>query len=553
MRANAILQEKSKSVPWSDPAEAPSLILDFQYGLNENQTPGIQECTEGYNFELAVNDSTMRNRQPFNIMGTATNGKAITGILQLIKRDNTETTLVCATDTVYQWDGASTFSSKGSVTGTALLRGAYWALGDYLVITDVNLNNVVKTWDGTTFTSMTTALAGPLKAKYGIVHENRVWLFNINYNGTSYPHMILACKFEDPTNWDTASRGGPSTVGGGTFATGLEAFYLLVPDLKAINGVCLYQNTLVISTDKGRLWELTGSSAKDFQFTDFYDTSPSIGSESIASIGNDAVFMREGGRIAVLSSTQNFGNVFTSDLSYWIPNSVKNLTGTNQIVYDVMNQKVYFFVTDKVLVFYKNLLAGDKTNIGAKGSPWSVYTTQHPSGFNTSAAVYARSPGKTTYTVIWGDSSGNLFDMNGGDVPGLTGDAGSYSITVYRKSIHLDGAIINPWPWTVENMVGRIVYRRLTQTSLSLQVDWDDEYNSTISSVNLKGTLSSDTGNFFGGAGYFGGAFYFGGGSAAMGRKSSINFEVGGKGPGMYAYLTANVDGKIEVSQIVFD
>lgn len=553
MRQNAILSQKETSLPWADPAEPPAFALNFGFGLNENQTPTPQECTDGCNFELNVDDSTLKNRQPFTTMGTATNAKAITGLLQLVKRDNTETTLVVATDTVYQWNGASTFTSKGSVTATALLRDVYWSLGDYLIITDVNLNNVVKTWDGTTFTNMTTGLGGALKAKYGIVHQNRVWLFNINYAGTSYPHMILACKFEDPTNWDTATRGGPSTVGGGTFATGLEAFFLLVPDLKPINGVTLYQSTLVISTDKGRLWQLSGSSAKDFQFTDFYDMSPAVGNESIASIGNDATFMRQGGNIALLSATQAYGNVFTSNLSSWIPSTTSNLTGINQIVYDVLNQKVFFFVQDKVLVLYKNLLASDRYQVATKPSPWSVYKTQHPNSFNTQAARYMLSPGTTNYTVIWGDANGNLFNMNGGVSPGLTGDAGTYDISVYRKSIHIGPQQVNPWPWTTENATGHIIYRRLTQVSLSLSVEWDDEYNTATSSVNLKGTLSSDTSNYFGGTGYFGGSYYFGSGSAAIGRKSAINFEVGGKGPGMYVSLFASVKAQIEVDSVVFD
>lgn len=553
MRPGDVEKQKDSSTAWSDPAESPAFVLDFLYGLNENQTPTPQECTEGYNFELANNDNTFRNRQPFTKMGTATNGKNITGIMQLITRTNAETTLVCADDTVYQWDGASTFTSKASVTGTATFRDVTWALGDYLVITDIDLNNVVKKWDGTTFSSLSTGLGSPLYAKYGIVHLNRVWLFNIKSGTTALPHMILACKFEDPTNWDTATRGGPTTVGGGSFSTGLEPFFLLVPDLKAINGVCLYQNSLVISTDKGRLWQLSGTSSSSFQFTDFYDVAPAVGTECIASIGNDAVFMRRGGNIALLSATQAYGNVFTSNLSSWIPTTTSALLSASQIVYEEFSQKVYFFVLDKVLVLYKDLLAGDKYQIGTMPSPWSVYITQHSNKFNTSAARYMLIPGTLNYTTIWGDSSGNLFNMNGGDTPGLLGDAATYAVNVYRKSIHIDSKMIKPWPWTTENMTGRVTYRRLTQTSLSLQVDWDEEYSSTVSNITLKGTLSSDSASFFGGACYFGGSFYFGSGSAALGRKSSMNVEPGGKGPGFYLSAFASTTGAIEVTNIVID
>ena len=91
-----------------------------------------------------------------------------------------------------------------------------------------------------------------LFAKFAIVHLDRVWLFNIKIGSTLFPDMILACKFEDPTNWDSSTRGGPTTVGGGSFSTGLEAFFLKVPDLKPINGVTIFQNTIVFSTTNGR-------------------------------------------------------------------------------------------------------------------------------------------------------------------------------------------------------------------------------------------------------------------------------------------------------------
>jgi hypothetical protein len=72
-----------------------------------------------------------------------------------VKRDGTETTLTVNGSKAYLWDGASSFTDKGTVTTDALLRGEYWSLGEYLVITDLNLNNVLKTWDGTTFGDMT--------------------------------------------------------------------------------------------------------------------------------------------------------------------------------------------------------------------------------------------------------------------------------------------------------------------------------------------------------------------------------------------------------------
>lgn len=537
---------------WSSPVREPKLVLQFAKGLNENISPTIQECTEGYNFPLSFADSSLRVRPPFDLKGTAPNAGAIGGIMQMVKRDGTETTLVAANDTVYQWDGGGGFTSKASIVAGGHLREAYWSLGDYLVITDVTLQNVVKKWDGTTFGDLSTGLGSALYAKYAIVHQNRVWLFNIVSGTTPLPHMILACKFEDPTTWDTTLRGGASTVGGGTFTTGLEAFYLLTPDLRPINGVALIQNTLTISTDKGRMWQLTGTSGKDFQFTDFYDTDPAIGTESVANIGNDVVYVRKGGSVALLSATQAFGSVFASNMSSWIPVSTQYLASVTQVVYDVEQQRVFFFSPNRVFVLYKDLLAQDRYSVEGQPSPWSLWTTLHPNGFGTSAARYILQPGTSTYSVIWGDSTGNLFDMNG---VGTSGDAGVYPISMLRRSIHIVPPMVDPWPWTEENIACRLNYRRLSVAQVNVVFDWDDEYSTTASQLNLKAPAASDpSASYFGGPVYFGGAAYFGSGFEEIGfRPSSINFEPGGKGPGFYVSIFSQGDSSMQIDSLVLD
>lgn len=533
---------------WADNAPAPRLSLIFPYGLNENVNPQPGECSAGTNFFLNANSDSFIPRAPFDLKGTAPNNGASTGFLQLIKRDNTETTLVTCGSTVYQWDGGSTFTSKGSVTAPAQLRGAYWSLGEYLVISDVTLNNTVKTWDGTTFTNGTGL--GTISAKYAVVHLNRVWLFNIKSGSSLFPHMILACKFEDPTTWDTSTRGGPSSLGGGSFSTGLEAFFLLVPDLKPINGVTLFQNQLIISTDKGRIWNLTGSSSKDFAFTDFLDTSPAIGTEAIAAIGNDVLFVRQGGAIALLSSTQAYGNVFTTDLSRWLPTTTNNLTTINAIVYDVNMQNVYVFIPNKVLVLFKDFISQDKIAVSNGASPWSVYTTNDSSGFNTQHAIYMWRPGTQNYSVFFGDSVGRIFDLNG---VGSSGDAGVQPVPASRTSRHIGTEVLNPWPWTQENITGHIRYRRNTAVSATVSIAWDDEYNTSSQTVALKGPSASDNAAYFSGSFYYSGSFFYNAGLSFANRISSINLDPGGKGPGFYLTVGVNPSAPFEITSIELD
>lgn len=535
---------------WADNAPAPRLNLMFPWGLNENPNPDPGECSAGANFDLGHALTSLIPRVPFDLKGTAPNAGAITGFLQLIKRDNTETTLVAAGTTCYKWNGSSTFTNVGAINGPAFLRGAYWSLGEYLVISDVQLNNVMLTWDGTTLANMTTGLGATLSAKYAIVHLNRVWLFNIKSGSTLYPHMILACKFEDPTVWDTSTRGGPTNVGGGSFSTGLEAFFLLVPDLKPINGVTLFANQLIISTDRGRLWNLSGTDSKTFQFTDFFDTSPAIGTEAVASIGNDVLYVRQGGAIALLSATQNFGNVFLSNLSNWIPSTTANLTTINAIVYDVLNQKVLVFIPNKVLVLYKDVLIQDRTKVEGALSPWSVYTTQDSCGFNVQHAMYMWQPGTQNYSVFFGDSTGRIFDLYG---VGTSGDAGSSGIQVSRRSRHIGTEVLSPWPWVQENITGHIRYRRLSSMSVSVTIDWDDEYNTMTNTVALKGPPTGDIASYFSGSFYYSQALYYSAGFLFANRVSSQNLDMGGKGPGFYLTLSFTTNRSAQIDAIELD
>jgi hypothetical protein len=522
--------------------------LVAQYGLNENPDPDIGECTIGYNFDIAVDQSWFIPRDPFDLKGTAPNAGIVTGIMQLVTRIGTQSTLVCAGTTIYLWDGGSTWTSKASVPSGSLLRDMFWPLGDYSLITDVSLQNVLLKWDGTTISNAPTGLGGtPLYAKYGVVHQNRVWLFNVTTNTTT-PHLCVASAFEDPTTFNITNRGGPTAYGGAAFATGTEAFYMTMPDLRPINGVAVFQNSLIVSTLNGRMFQLTGSSAKDFQWVDFFDGSPSVGSESIANIGNDVVFMRSGGHINLMSATQNFGNARTDELTRWLKSTISNLSGANQIIYDIANQKVLFFISGKVMVLFKDFLSKDNFNLRGKPSPWSIYTTQHPNSFNTQAAKYMLIPNTTNYSVYWGDSNGNVFDINGSSAGG---DAATYPIMYKRRSRHIGPEMFNgQWPWAGRNIEGSVEYRRIGPNQVSLSFDWDDEYNTSVSTISLRGPSGGDSGAYFGGKFYFGGPVYFNQGFSAVQRLSDSDFSPSGKGPGFYLDVSSATTTQFEIDSI---
>lgn len=516
----------------------------FGGGLNEQQQPSIHEAALGsYNFDLSKDSNKLIPRAPFDLKGTSTNAGDIRGFLQLVKRDNTETTLVQSGNTVYLWDGSSTFTSKGSCNANSQLRDCYWSLNDYLVITDLQKLTTVQKWDGTTLSTITTGLASDLYAKYAIVHNGRVWLFNVT-TSTDTPHLMVASGYENPTSYSTSLRGGPTTDGGGSFSTGLEAFYMLSPDLRPINGVAkTIAGDLIISTEGGGLFKLSGTSAATYKWSDFYPQSNAIGDESLTSMGNDLVYMRKGGNIDALRSTDTYGDMSADDLSRWIPTTVKNLTDSITI-YDQTNQKVLFFVDGKVLVLFKDILyAGAPVDNGReKLSPWSVYKTLYTSNYGTSAAKYMKQPGTQDYSVFFGDSSGHIFDFNG---TGSSGDAGSASIQTVRKTRLVDSNIRHVTRGSVE-------YRRLNEVPFNITVDWADEYNESTASMTLKGPPAGSAVVVFGGTVYFGGSYYFSQGFEFAEKVSHMMFSNVGRGPAAFITFSSETTKNFQVDSVDF-
>lgn len=523
------------------------LELTFGGGLNENPEPSIFEASAGYNFDLQKDQRRLRPRLPFDLKGTATNAADVRGLLQLVKRDDTSTTLVQAGGTVYEWDGASTFTSRGTVAATAQLYDnhglSYWSLDDLLVITDLQKVEVVKTWNGTTFASLTTGLGAALYAKYGVTHLGRMWLFNVKTGSTDSPHLLVASAFENEESYDTTKRASIDT-----FTTGREAFYMLTPDLRPINGVTLFHNELVMSTTGGRLYKLTGSSASNFAWAEFFAGSAAVGDTTLLNTGNDVMYMRQGGNIDSLSATQEAGDVRADDVSRWIPDTTADLTG-GIAVYDQLNQKVLWFLSGKVLVLFKDILYGGLN--GRRVSPWSVYTTQHASNFTTNAAKYMRRPGTTEYSVYFGDANGAIYDLNGS---GASGDAGSSSIKCLRRSRHIGSEILEKdarWPWRQKIVDGRIRYRRVGQADVSVTLNWDDELVIPSTTITLKGPTTGNTNVYFGGTIYFGGSIYFNQGFQFAQSIATRGFSPVGKGDGFYLDVSAENNVRWDIDSLL--
>ena len=507
----------------------------FGGGINELNDIAIspEEAISGQNFELGLGNTKLRRRAPFDLLDTATNTSEIHGIHQLITRAGVKTTLVAAGTDMYTWDGAA-FVDVGNIDADSELHHIEWDLDETIIMVDREQQDRVWEWDGTTLSALTTGLATThFYAKYGLVSNNRMMFANVadgNGSPTSKnPHMLVVSALEDRESYDTAARAGDSS-----FTTGNEAFYLLTPDLQPINGLIKFKRSVIISTEGDQLFELIGDDSTNYKFEPFYAGSGAIGNDSFVNAGDDVFYVRQGGVIESLRGTVAYGDVGTDDVSLPIRETVKNLQGA-RIVYDQTNQKVLFWTGSEVLVLFKDLIRGDR-------SPWSIYKTAHVSNFNTKAAVYMELPDSTDKTVLFGDDSGNIYDLNG---IGITGDAGSADILTQRKFPLQE--------FSYEDfLAGRVFYRRQGECELSMTFEWGDEGSRSDLVVPIKGRTGASNVNYFGGGPspkYFGDGDYFGEGDP-VGNPYSRGFSAVGKGTSVFATLSIDTVNEFAIDYI---
>ena len=439
--------------------ELEPIILTFGGGINAQRRPldiEPEECVEGENFDLDPQVSIFRRRKPFDLAGTAPNAGEIRGYAQYIARDGTHTTLIQSGANVYQWDGAAAFTLRGTVSAQARLRGRRESndtLNQYVIITDLEKIEPVKKWDGTTFQNLAHNLSSTLYAKYCVIHKERAFFGNVR-SGTDTPHVILASKLGDPQNLTVTNR--PSS------ALGLdESFFLHTLDLRPINGLEQAFGEFFMSSERGHLQNLKGSSAFDYEFESFYEGSEAVGTEALVNIGNDVLIGAQG-RIESLSGVISFGDVETNDVSLWIGNKIQNVSEWT-IAYDRRLQKAFCFPNNQpaVWVLHKSLInaQGNETRI----SPWSKWTTDHNFGFQPSCVIPILNPITGLDSVYLGTTNGQIFLLDGtGDQ-----DAGANDVTVFRKS----GALRLPFAEKFD-LQGYILYERVFAATVTLTFTW---------------------------------------------------------------------------------
>jgi hypothetical protein len=483
------------------------ILIRFGGGLHTRPSAqDIQdgEAADGQNFLLNVDNGQLRNRPPFDLIGTVPNAAEIRGGASLLETDGTVTALFQAGNTVYEWDGLTTFTSRGTVSSSAKLRGHWdtscWQLDDLVLISDLNLSETVLQWDGTSldpvvFVDESGVTFGNFYAKYIGVSNERAY-FAHTRDATTNKHMIVGSEQSDYTviSVNNVPSSGLSLS---------DPFFLLAPDLKPINGLVQAFGTTIISTEKGRLFNLAGADASEFSFTDFYAGSAATGDEAVAYIGNDVLYGRLG-RVESLKDTNKFGDSEASDVTAMISDQFEDTDGWT-IVYNSRLNRVYAFPTgsSEVWVF-------DNAMLGGKLSPWMKWNTRHSMAFQPTFVMSMLDPVDGLEYVFMGDANGNVYRMEG---TGIAGDGGSEAVSMEWLS-KIYSMPLSAQAYGVE---GYIKYRRNERCTVQITFEFAGEsaYDETI----FLELPTVPGGIYYGNSQYYGGSFYYGTISGRVSRQ----------------------------------
>lgn len=508
------------------------VILTFGGGINRRKRPfdiNPQECYDGQNFDLDHQSSALKRRNAFQLIATAPNAQAIFGFAQHRDTSGNVSTIIQAGGDIYSWDGSTSFTAVGTCTPGSRLRGGRdsdFPLDDYVIITDLEKLTVVKQWDGTTFADFPHNLSQALFAKYCKIHGERAYFANVK-SGTDTPHVLLASALSEPTTLTVSDRPSSSL-------SAADPFFIPSPDLKPINGLEKGFGVFLLSTAKGQTHVLAGTDATDFTLDSFYPGSAAAGAEAILNIGND-IILGLPGRIESLSGVDRFGDVETNDISDLIQPLIMDATEW-RLAYDQTLQKVYCFPNSQSAcwVLHKSVLS-----LG-QFSPWSKWVTSHSMGFTPTCIMQIIDPSSGLESVFLGDSSGQIFKMEGQSAT----DGGTASISMFRRSVIFripDGEVFD--------ITGSIVYLKSVAATVTLTFEYSGE---AVFDQDIEISIPAATGGaFYNGDAYYGGNFYYNIGFT--GKLNRQNFTAAGRAEFVQCKVSVDSDTDIEIQEITLN
>lgn len=525
------------------------VILKFGGGLHTRASEeeiDPREAKDGTNAQLDPDNRELRNRDPFDLVGTTPNGAEIRGFATLQKADGTTHFLVQASDKVYDWDG-TTFTDKGTVSPTARLRGrreANWILDDKVLITDLALSQPVMEYDGTTLANVSFNLAGSFQAKYCYVAAERAVFANVISNNVATPHVMVGSQRDDFTILSVTDRPSSSL-------NPQDPFFLTTPDLKPINGmVQAFVSTdttgqgqdqrLVLSSENGVLSKVNGSGADNFTISEFYPESGAAGDESLRFIGNDIIYGRQG-RIESVTATDRYGDITTDDLSFFVADQIESFTNWTS-VYNFRNQRAYMFPENQseLWVYFKELR--DVRSQSGPLSPWMKWTTVHPLAFQPTAVLNMFDPVDGLEYTFMGDANGNIYRLEG---TGTSGDGGTSNITMEW----LSALFIAPKQTQINGVQGYIKYRANLANTVRIRLEYAGEsaFNEEIT-IDLPAVDTQTGADHWNGDVFWNGDFFW---NVPFARRlTRRKFGIAGQSNELQARITVEGTNEIEINEI---
>ncbi|MCK6454586.1 MAG: hypothetical protein L6R19_27625 [Alphaproteobacteria bacterium] len=532
-------------MPIAAPITRNQAQIVFGGGLNTRgnaEAIDPREAADGQNFDLDVDSDDFAPRQGFTLAATAPNGQAINGFAQLRKSSGAISTLIQAGTTVYAWDGAADFAVKGTVASGTRLRGpleANYIEGDYAIVTDLALQDVVKKWDGSSFADLPISGPSSFRARYCRIVDERAIYANVA-TATATPHLVVGSQRSAPGTLTVANRPAASLNDG-------DPWFLPIPDLKPVNGMEEGFRTLLFSTDRGKLWALLGSSAKDYRIDSLNSDASASGPESMVSIGNDIAFGRDGAIDSVVG-VQEFGDVQTDDLSAWIADLARAYVGW-ALVYNRRLRRLYAFPSggSELFVFHRAVADRNKQLVTDPGqaarakpvSPWSRWKTQHAMAFQPVTVWRMLRPSDGKEFVYMGGAAGQIWQLEGE----VSNDAGA-DIRAERLSY-----LLRAPAGELMDLKGFAFYRKRDAVSLEAAFQ---QAGSTVrdTAITLALPLAAASA-YFGGAYHFGGPIHFG--PQSRDRLYRQYFSAAGKADLLQLRLAVSSQADFAVSRFELD
>ncbi len=253
---------------------------------------------------------------------------------------------------------------------------------------------------------------------------------------------------------------------------------------------------------------------------EFFAGSNAAGSEAIDYIGNDIIYGRQG-RIESVRDTNTFGNSEADDLTFQIADQIGSYSGWT-IAYNGRKNLVYLFPMSRseVWVFNNAMRTSRQVTQNVLGqfveqsevqkragnlSPWMRWKTNHALAFQPTFVMSMLDPSDGLEYVFMGDSSGNIYRMEG---TGANGDGGSAS----QETFWTSKVFSAPLDAEAYNVEGYIKYKKnvAATVTLTLLAQGKTAFDQSIT-INIPAASTAnywgDPTHYWGGSNYFGVAF----------------------------------------------